>query len=78
MRTGKIRQRLQQLGFTLLQHGQGFMVTDGGVKNSFEKQFNNLEEVEAWIVSKAVKNNRLNEEESAEWDKMFEEFCYEK
>lgn len=74
MRVLKMRQRLHQLGYTLEQHGRGFMVSDGGVKRPKEFLFENLQQVEQWIASECQKANRLTEEDCVQWDEDWKQF----
>lgn len=77
MKLLKLRQKFQQLGFTLEQNQQGFIVDNGSVKIPFEKHFKNLEEVLQWVSDCGLKNNRLTEEECDQWDKNFKVFVLE-
>jgi hypothetical protein len=70
-----MRERLSTQGLLLEHHGNGFLVTDGGVKTPFEKHFKNLEEVEIWFAGRMQHNNRLSDEGAEEFDREFDIFC---
>jgi len=78
MRTFRLREKLGDNGFVLLEHGDGWFVTNNGTaKTLIEKQFKNLNEVEAWFNGEIVKSNRLSDEEAEEFDNYFNEFVKE-
>ena len=72
MNLNKLRQRLTKKGLLLLEHGDGWTVTDEGVKVPFEKNFPNLAEVEKWMNPHT---NRLTEKEADLFDAEFKAFA---
>lgn len=76
MKVLDMRRKLQQHGLLLLQHGQGFRVTNDSKKPFLQKDFPNLRGVEVWFKQHHC-HNRLNNEESAAWDREWETFVTE-
>jgi hypothetical protein len=73
MKIFRLREKLSKEGFILIQKSHGFIVTNNGtLKELFEKEFENLDAVEAWFSQRH--SNRLNDEEAEKWDKDWEEF----
>ena len=73
MRVFRVRKKLELQGLLLLQHGNGFKVTNNGTaKTLMEEEFPNLHEVEMWL--KKTFTNRLTEAECDEWDKDWAKF----
>jgi hypothetical protein len=87
MKIFKLRKKLGKKGLVLLEHGDGWMVTDHGVKTPFEHQFETLQGVHNWF--NAIKDNlddtpledlhtnRLTNKEAEQFDKDFKDFCNE-
>ena len=70
----RLRKNLSYVGLVLLKHGDGWKVTDHGVKQPIDLDFRTLEEVEQWIKDQRHAN-RLTDEDDAEWDAQFRAFC---
>jgi len=75
MKVNKLRHRLHKEGLVLLQHGEGFTITDNGSKTPIEENFPNLEAVVKWHTDKHA--NRLNDIEALEWDTDWAKFVEE-
>ena len=77
MRISKLQRKLQAQGFILIPDatGYGFVVTNSGIKQPFDQHFNNVDEVNQWFASQMQHNNRLTEEQCAQWDVDYKEFC---
>lgn len=76
MKLLKLREKLGHIGLLLLEreHGDGFRVTDAGVKTPVDENFKTLADVEQWIRNQRHAN-RLTDEDDAEWDAQFKAFC---
>ena len=72
MRVLKIRQKLNERGLLLLEHGTGWLVTnEGTAKTLIEHTFDDLDAVEAWVTALP---NRLTDEEGKVWDARWADF----
>ena len=74
MKLLKLREKLSHIGLLLLEHGDGFMVTDAGVKTPIDLEFADLAAVEQWMKDQRHAN-RLTDADDAEWDAAFRTFC---
>jgi len=74
MKLLKLRERLSWIGLLLLEHGDGFLVTNNGVKEPIDLEFADLAEVEQWMRDQRHAN-RLTDEDDAEWDAQYKAFC---
>lgn len=73
MKLLKIREELSHIGLLLLKHGNGFKVTDAGVRTPVDLDFDDLAGVEQWIRDQRHAN-RLTADDDAEWDAQFKAF----
>ena len=73
MKLLKIRETLSHIGLLLLEHGDGFIVTDHGVKQPVELEFADLAAVETWMREQRHAN-RLTDEDDADWDAQWTAF----
>jgi len=72
MRAFKLRQKLHKRALLLLEHGDGWLVTNiSNVKTLVEKTFDTLEQVEKFVDDLP---NRLTEWEAEDWDKEWKAF----
>ena len=74
MKLLRIREKLGHIGLLLLEHGDGFLVTNSGVKQPVDLEFADLAEVEQWMKDQRHAN-RLTDEDDAEWDAQYRAFC---
>ena len=73
MKVLKLRKKLHWIGLVLLEHGDGWMVTNNGTaKDLFEAEFETLEAVQMWLDGPG---RRLSEVESDEFDQEWAGWC---
>lgn len=65
MKILRLREKLHRRGLVLLEHGDGWMVTNNGSITLIEHEFADLGAVAAWV---ATLPNRLTEAEADEFD----------
>lgn len=74
MKLLKLREKLSHVGLLLLKHGDGFLVTNAGVKAPVDLEFATLADVEQWMKDQRHAN-RLTDADDADWDAQFKAFC---
>jgi hypothetical protein len=72
MKVLKLREKLGKLGLLLIKHGDGWLVTDHGVKTPFEKLFDDLDAVQMWLDNPT---RRLTEKEAELFEDEFTAFA---
>lgn len=73
MKLLKLREKLSHVGLVLLEHGDGFMVTNAGVKAPVDLEFADLAAVEQWMKDQRHAN-RLTDADDADWDAQWTKF----